>query len=213
MRRFALGSSVAATALAATVLAAYGTAPACPRATASRRAFAGHLCSIVTAAELAAAHVTVSCNGDKRFSRTRKTLLGTVTTETFSATWGKPSRIELSHELTVAVGRVRGSAAAIAYGRKELRLEILGHWGPVSVGSVASIYSDTSSCVNPPTEDCTDSTLEAIVKNYTLSMILHDAPTGGEAEGSSDDEPQDIKQEEAERPPMIAIAHTVESRL
>jgi hypothetical protein len=138
-----------------------------------------------------------------------------VTTETFSASWGKPSRSGTpSHEVTVTVARVKASAAAIAYGLKKLRLEILGNGAPVSVGSVASIDGKTSSCVNPPTEDCTVSLLEAIVKkNYEINVVLSDAPTGGEAEGSSGDEPEDIKQEEADRPPMIAIAHTVESRL
>jgi hypothetical protein len=213
MRRFAFGSSLAATALAATALAASGAAPARPLAAVSGRAFAGHLCRIVTAAELAAAHVTASCNGDKRFSRSTKTPLGSVTTETFSASWGKPSRSGPSHEVTVTVTRVKASAAAIAYGLKKLRLEILGNGALVSVGSVASIDGKTSSCVNPPTEDCTDSLLEAIVKKYSLNVFLSNAPTGGEAEGSSGDDPEDIKQEEADRPPMIAIAHTVESRL
>jgi hypothetical protein len=215
MRGFAFRSSLAATALAATALGASGAAPARPLAAVSGRAFAGHLCHIVTAAELAAAHVTASCNGDKRFSRTAKTPLGSVTTETFSASWGKPSRSGPSHEVAVTVTRVKGSAAAIAYGLKKLRGEILERGALVSVGSIASIEGDTASCVNPPTEDCTTSLLAAIAKknNYEINVFLSNAPTGGEPEGSSGDDPADIKQEEADRPPMIAIAHTVESRL
>jgi hypothetical protein len=98
---------------------------------------------------------------------------------------GQPSKSGPSHEVTVTVTRVKASAAAIAYGLKKLRLEILGNGALVNVGSVASIDGKTSSCVNPPTEDCTDSLLEAIVKKYSLNVFLSNAPTGGEAEGSS----------------------------
>lgn len=196
---------------AGVVLAACATADARPVGGAKKRVFAGHLCSIVTAAELTAAHISAPCNGDKRRTRTIATPLGSVTTETFSATWGHPAAIP--HELSVAVGRVRGSAAAIAYGRTRLRREIIGKGVPVGLGSVSSLESSTSSCVNPPTEDCTNADLDAIVGNYSLDVILFDAPVGGQREVGSDDEPEDIAQEEAERGPMLAIARTVSRSL
>ncbi len=202
-------------ALVAVGLAITATAVAGPAASTARAAaFKGHLCSIVTAEELTAAHVTARCNGDKRVTRTTSTPLGTVKMETFTASWGK-GQVEPSHEVSVSVARVSGNPAALAYGRNKLRLEILGRGAPVGVGSVASIEAKTSSCVNPPTDDCTVSALSAIVKNYVLDVYLSDAPTGGQPEPSNGtgDEPEDIAQEEADRPLITAIARKVAAKL
>ena len=134
--------------------------------------------------------------------------------ETFTASWAQ-GHTEPSHEVSVSVVRMSGSPAAIAYGRRKLRLEILGRGAPAGVGSLASIEAKTSSCVNPPTEDCTFSSLSAIVKNYVLDVYLADAPTGGQPEPSNGtgDEPEDIQQEQADRPPITAIALKVASKL
>jgi len=205
----------AALALGATGLSAAVTAAAGPTSRAAgASAFKGHLCRIVTAGELAAAHVSAPCSGDKRSTRTTRTPLGPVKMETFTASWSQ-GNTEPSHEVSVSVVRVSGSPAAIAYGRRKLRLEILGRGAPVGVGSVASIEAKTSSCVNPPTDDCTFSSLSAIVKSYVVDVYLADAPTGGQAEPSNGtgDDPEDIKQEEADRPPIVAIARKVAAKL
>jgi hypothetical protein len=173
--------------------------------------FTGNVCKLPTGSEIGAAHVTGGC-ARKRSTHTFPTPLGSLTEEAFFGYWGAHSGEPL-HSLTVSVTRVRGSAAALAAGRSKLRLQIIGEGAPVGIGSVSSWHGSTSSCVNPPTDDCTEVQVSAIVKNFVVTVLLSDYPTGGIPEPAGGDEPEDLMQEEADRAPAVAIAQTVARRL
>jgi hypothetical protein len=200
------------TSLVVAIAATAGSAAA-PVALSSKKAFSGNLCRLPTLGELGSAHISSGCV-NKIAKHTSKGPLGTVTTEQFAASWGRPPFGGLGHWLLIIARRVTGSGPALATARAKLRLQIIGHGAPVGVGSVASELGETSSCKNPPKEDCTSATLLALVKNYFLQVSLADYPPTGEGvEDPPDDEPQDLAQEESDKGPITAIAATVASKL
>jgi len=172
--------------------------------------FAGDVCALPTGSQLTAAHVGGACTR-KRSTRSEHTPLGALTQEAFIGQWGQRTG-EPIHSLTVSVTRIRGGSAVLAAARSKLRLQIISEGAPVAVGSVASWHGSTSSCVNPPTDDCTGVQVTAIVKHFVITVLLFDYPTGGNAEQSGDDG-EDLAQEEADKVPAVAIARTVASRL
>lgn len=195
----------AVVALVATVAVATAIAPA----TALAR-FTGHVCGLPTGSELGAAHVGGGCTL-KRQRRTVATPLGAFTQEAFIGRFGARTG-EPIHSMTVSVTRFRGGAAVLAAGRSRLRLQVISEGAPVAVGSVASWHGATSSCVNPPTDDCTRVQVTALVKSFVVTVLLFDYPAGGSAELTGD-EPEDLAQEEADRTPAVAIAQTVAKAL
>ena len=61
-----------------------------------------------------------------------------------------------------------------------------------------------------------DTTLNAIVKNYVVGLVLANpaSPTGlPEPAPGQEDEAQDLAQEETDKAPMIAIARTIAKAL
>jgi hypothetical protein len=199
--------------LVVAIPATAGSAAAAPLALSSKKAFSGNLCRLPTLAELGSAHISSGC-ANKIARHTSKGPLGTVTTEQFAASWGRPPFGGLGHWLLIIARRVTGSGPALAAARAKLRLKIIGHGAPVAVGSVASELGETSSCANPPKDDCTSATLLALVKNYFLQVSLADYPPTGEGvEDPPEDEPQDLAQEESDKGPITAIAATVASKL
>ncbi len=69
--------------------------------------------------------------------------------------------------------------------------------------------------MNPPTDDCTNGEVLAIVGNYLLFVALLDAPpTNPGAEPSpGEDEGQDNEQEATINGPVTAIAKSVAAKL
>jgi hypothetical protein len=211
-------SVAAATTIAAAALTAPGPALGRPSATASKRAFSGNLCGVPIAADLAAVNITAPCVRGKTTRKTTRTRLGFVTTEAFVSHWGSLARTGLGHFVTVVVGRFTGSAAALAYGRAKQRALILARGvlvtPAVGGGPLATEIADTSSCFNPPKEDCTHASVLAQLKNYVVEVILYDyPPTGVGVADPGEDEPQDRAQEETDKAPIVSIFKAVAAKL
>jgi hypothetical protein len=169
MHELAIKASVAAAAtIAAAALIAPGPALGRPAATTSKKAFSGNLCGLSIAGELATVNINAPCVKDKTTNKTVKTPLGTVMQQAFLAHWGSVPRAGVAHFLTIVVGRLTGSPSALAYGRTKLRGRIFSRGALVSVGTLASLYTETVSCVNPPKEDCTQASVLAYVKTTSL---------------------------------------------
>jgi hypothetical protein len=174
----------------------------------------------VPAGELAAAHITNPCHEVKTAkSPIRKVPIGgTAGSITWAARWGTAGRGDQPvHYLGVVVSKETGSGKALAIYEKNLRLEILGHGGliPVRKGGLASVDTNTASCPNPPTDDCTRGDVLGIFGRFTVQISLADfPPTDPSAPASpGDDEPEDNAQEDAIKPALRSIAASVFARL
>jgi len=111
----------------------------------------------------------------------------------FVANWGKLMPGGTGHFMVVAATRYSGSARAVLAGRAKLKARIVAYGVKVGVGSSAALRMSTSSCVNPPTEDCTHVTVLALVRNLLFEVAVFDEPVGGVAEPeSSGDEAVDV---------------------
>jgi hypothetical protein len=211
-------SMAAATTIAAAALSAPGPALGRPSAATSKRAFSGNLCGVSIAADLAAVNITAPCVRGRTTRKATRTRLGSVTTETFVSHWGSLPGSGVGHLLTVGAARVTGSPAALAYGRTKQRALVLEHGvlvtPAVGGGPLATEFGDTSSCFNPPKEDCTHASVLALVKNYVVEVILFDyPPTGVGVADPGEDEPQDRAQEETDKAPIVSIFKAVAAKL
>jgi hypothetical protein len=215
MHQLATKVSMAATVTVfAAALAGPGPAFGRPAARTSKKAFSGNLCSLLTGSEVAAANITASCVREKTSRTTTKTLLGSVTRESFKSHWGTVMLNTPDHYLLVVATRYTGSPAALAKGRKEIKVKILGHGAPASGNPLASVFIDTGSCVNPPTNDCTHANLMGLVKDYLVQVFLYDYPPTGPGElVPGEDEPQDMAQEETDKAPTVSIFKAVAAKL
>ena len=184
--------------LAVAVLAAPGSALGFPKS----------LCGVPSGGELAAAHISGPCRRLKTAHHVTHTPVGELRNVALGAAWGHVPTSGVGHELTISLTRFSGSSSALAEGRKRLRAKILAEGRPVGVGSVAEWHGETSSCPNPPTDDCTVSTVSAIVHNSVVAVSLIDFPTGG-SESQANDDAEDLAQEEADMGPVVAIASSI----
>lgn len=187
-------------------------------AAAAKRPFSGNICAIPNAGQLSAAHITGPCKKWKtvKHAPKRSPLGGTVGTTFYQAQWGTPHGVSgPSHSLLVQITRIDGSGTALAVTRKLLRDKILEHGVLVAVGKPGSLFTETSSCVNPPTGDCTWGQVLALVGSYYLLVSLHDAPpTNPGAEPSpGEDEGQDNEQEATIMAPVTSIAKAIAAKL
>jgi hypothetical protein len=197
MRRIVTAVSI----LVAAALAAPGSALGFPKS----------LCSAPSAGELTAARISGGCTHLKTTHHVTHTPLGPLQNDVLTAHWGHTIS-GVGHALRISVAKFSGSSAALAEGRKKLRLEILGEGYPVGVGSTSEWHGDTASCANPPSHDCTESVVTAIVHNSVLTVGLIDFPTGG-SESQESDDAEDLAQEEADKAPVVAIAKTIAKKL
>jgi hypothetical protein len=202
MRRPALAVSIAIAGVGA--LALPGSALA---------RFHGNLCPVVTAGELSAAHISGSCHKVAPSRSHAHSPLGTETTAQFESFWGPAASSGPTHSLTIHLTKISGSPALLSFLHKRLGKHILESGAPVGIGSVSSWHGQTSSCENPHTGDCTFVTLEAIVKNYVLTVLLSDFPSTGPPETAGEDDPEDLAQEESDRGPAVAIAKSIAKAL
>jgi hypothetical protein len=200
MRRSALAVSIAIAGAGALAL----PGPAFAR-------FRGNLCSVVTAGELAAAHISGRCTSSKIGRHTSHTPLGALKTQGFTAHWGTMS-LERTHALFITVTKLGGSAAAVGAARSKLGNQILGEGAPIGVGFRSEWHGSTGSCENPPTDDCTTTQITAFAKSSLIVMTLLDYPTSGSA-AQGEDDPEDLAQEEADKPAAVAIAKAIAKAL
>jgi hypothetical protein len=199
MHRIATAVSIL---LAAAALAAPGSALGFPKS----------LCSVPSAGELTAANISGACKKLKTTHHVTHTPLGDLRSKALGAAWGDVPTSGVGHHLAISVTKFSGSAAALAEGRKRLRAKVLAEGSPVGVGSTSEWHGETASCPNPPTDDCTVSTVSAIVHNSLVAVSLIDFPTGG-SESQANDDAEDLAQEEADKGPVVAIANTIAKKL
>jgi hypothetical protein len=210
-----VATRVSMAAAATIVIAALaGPHPAHARPTRTGEAPSVNLCGLLGSSQLAAVHITAPCVKGRTTRKTTRTPLGSVTSESFVANWGKLMPGGTGHFLVVGATRYSGSAAALIAGRAKLKTRILAYGIKVGAGSLAALRMGTSSCVNPPTEDCTRVTVLALVRNVIFEVAVFDEPVGGVAETeSSGDEAVDVQQQEMDTVPTVSIAKTVGAKL
>jgi hypothetical protein len=180
-------------------------------------AFSGNVCGIPSARELTAAHISAPCHKVKtaKVPVKKSPLGGSIGSITWSARWGSAVHAP-THYLGVGISKELGSGTAHNVVMKHFRGSVLQHGALINVGKgLASIYTDTASCSNPPTDDCTRGTVLAVVGNYVVNVSLDDyPPTNPGAEPSpGDDEGEDNAQEDAIKPALRQIAKSVVAKL
>ncbi len=77
---------------------------------------------------------------------------------------------------------------AVELVEKAFRLEVLGHGQPLKISKeeTASLYTETSACVNPPTGVCVAGSFLAIAGSWVVEVYLDDYPPT--IPGSNEDE-------------------------
>jgi len=188
--------------------------------TSGKKAFSGNVCGIPSSGELAAAHIEDPCHKVKtaKVPVKKSPLGGTVGSVEWGGRWGKPTNAGMpSHYLGVLVTRELGSGRALELFEKKFRLSVIGNGAPINVGKgTASMLTETASCPNPPTSDCTKGTVLAIVGRYVVEIFLNDFPPtipGASEEGQGEDDAEDMAQEELIKPVLREIANSVVAKL
>src|SRR4051812_34905300 len=150
--------------LAAATLAAGAAAPVSGNA--GVELFSGNLCATAQKSALSKLKVSNSCV-QSRSAKVRSTPLGSVWSVTYMARWGPLGTISApTHHVVFEVIQVQGSAAAIALYAKSFRAEVLANGVPVKLKPLTTEAGDTAACHNPPTGDCTQASVMAIIGHY-----------------------------------------------
>jgi hypothetical protein len=93
-----------------------------------------------------------------------------------------------------------GSGNAFKFSQKRFRDRVLAHGAPISVGKhgLASMLTDTCSCPNPPTDDCTNGIVPGLVGRHQIEIFLHDYPptNPGAQPTPGNDDPEDRAQQD-----------------
>jgi hypothetical protein len=215
MPQLAKQKCLAAAVVAAAVLTAPGVALGRTAAAISKKPFSGNVCAISISSALGELHIVTGCTRGKTVRKGSNTPLGPVITETSVAHWGTTPKSGPSHYVAVSVGRYTGSSAALASGRHKIEGTIRRQGRQVlSEFPLYSVLFNTSSCVNPPKEDCTHGDLTGLVKNYVVGVTILDAPpTGVGVADPGEDTPQDIAQQELDVRPIVSIFHAIAKKL
>jgi hypothetical protein len=205
-------------------MAAGASAPASAAARSARthkKPFSLNVCAIPSSGELAAAEISAPCHESKTLrTPVRKSRVGgTAGSVQYGAHWSaSATALAPSHSLSIIVIHELGSGRGVEIFRKEFRLKVIGHGLEVSVRKGrASEVGETSSCVNPPTGDCTFATFLAISGDWVFEAFLRSYPPTipgtNELETPSEDDPQDLLQEEAIRPALSSIGASVVAKV
>jgi hypothetical protein len=187
-------------------------------ATTKTKAFAGNICATVTPGEVSAASVDEPCTRVKTIKRPPKPvpiLGGSYGYVRYGARWGDPGG-EPARALRIRVTKVEGSGRVLALDKREWRKAILTKGKHVNVGSIGSVQTETTPCVNPPTGDCTEATLLAVVGNYQIMILLQNHPPTEESAAPTPvepDEAEDKAQEGLATVPLVAIGRAVAESL
>jgi hypothetical protein len=167
----ALIASLAATALLPAAAPAKPTKP--------KKPFTLNLCKIAGGA-VSSAQVTAPCHQLAKITEPGKpTPIGRAPTLVlYGARWGTVgSTAHPQHYAEVRVGHLLGKGETLEIAKKEYRGKVLGHGLPVAVGGgTASVFTEPSACVNPPTELCSKGEFMAIKGNWAIQAYLDDMP-------------------------------------
>lgn len=189
-----------------------------PFATSNSKPFSGNLCGLPIAAELSVTEISEPCVEEKtRNQPVKRTPFGGSLGEVhYGAGWGQLLGATPIHHLKILFTKVQGSGKGLKLFEKNFRSEVLSNGLPVHVGNPGSLITETYSCTNPPTDDCTSGQLFAIVGQYDVRIFLYDyPPTNPSAteEPPGADEAEDEAQEKPIKAPLIAIGQEVAARL
>lgn len=138
-----------------------------------------NLCAIAGGA-VSSAQVQAPCTTLKMTVTPGKaTALGTTASvATYGARWGTPSSgATPRHYASILAMYAYGSAVGVELFKHIFRPKVLGNGLPVAVGSgIASVFTDASSCLNPPTHQCVDGTFLALKGNWAIEAFLDNYP-------------------------------------
>ncbi len=200
------------------VLAAALAVAISPGAASAKAHFKGNVCSLVSAGELAAAHIPgPACTKGKPIIKAAKPtpLGGTYGASEWGAHWGVHEGGSPIHYLVVTVFKIYGSGASLAKAHARLRHQVLAYGHPIGVGKPGAFFGESATCSNPPTDDCTNDSVKALVGSYEVFVLLEDAQPGpaGAETPPGDDTAQDQEEQESDRGPVIAIAKSIAAAL
>jgi hypothetical protein len=178
--------------------------------------FSGNLCATASTGALSSLKVSGGCV-QSRSAKVRLTPLGAVRVVTYQARWGPFGTISApAHHVTVAVIHVQGSAAALAFYAKAFRGEVLANGIPVRVKPLTTEVGDTSACHNPPIGDCTRTEVMAIAGHYGV-IGVYEGPAkfvgADDPQDPSVDDKNDVKQEDAVKGAVVALANSITAAL
>jgi hypothetical protein len=220
MRQGTLGTFAAA--ILAFAIPAASASAAQHAASTSKARFSGNLCSIPSAGELTAAHISEPCTKGKTVSRRpRKSPLGgTAGSIMYSAHWGV-FVTGPQHVLSIIVTKLTGSGNALKLAEQTFKLKIKSKpFQSISAGGDGTVETEPISCKNPPTGICTKGTLLGQVGPYVILIDLADHPPTNPAipEDSIEITPE-ARQAQAEayaqelQAPLFAIGKSVAAKL
>ena len=179
------------TALGSIAIMAGAAAPASASARLAKthkKPFSLNVCGIPSGAQLAEAEVDEPCQQAKpgRVPVKKSPLGGSAGSVVYGAHWGLPKAP--SHLLSILVTHELGSGKAVELVEKVFRGEVLSHGQPVKITKSvwASLDTETSACVNPPTGVCVTGSFFAIAGSWEVEVYLDDYPPT--IPGSNEDE-------------------------
>src|SRR5450631_3818187 len=128
MRRFVASVCIGAVAVivvAAALATTVSAATASRRTVVRRTGFSGNLCSLVSAAQLSAVHVSAPCVKGRTSKKVTSTPLGPVKATHYYASWGTPGGLGGTHWLTLSALKAQASGPALALARGSYRGTVL----------------------------------------------------------------------------------------
>jgi hypothetical protein len=175
-----------------------------------------NVCGIPSGGQLAEAEVDEPCKEAKtgRVPVKKSPLGGTAGSVVYGAQWGLPKAP--SPALGILATQLLGSGKAVKEVEKEFRGKVLSHGQPVKITKdvTASLDTETSACVNPPTGVCVAGSFFAIAGSWVVEVYLDDYPPT--IPGSNEEETSaaamqadGIAEEEKIKPALASIGLSV----
>ena len=178
--------------------------------------FGGNLCKVASTSALSDLHISGGCYRSTSV-KTRATPYGPLQTVTYQARWGAFGSVSApTHHASVAVVRVDGPDAVLAYYAQSFRGEVLANGELVGTKPLMTEAGDTQSCHNPPIDDCTHAEVMAIVAHYgVIGTYYGPAKFIGEddPQNQSVDDTNDVTQEQADKADVVALASSITAAL
>jgi hypothetical protein len=221
MRRHVVG----AICLVGVALATSGSALAkpAPKKPAHKVVPAVHLCAWIGASGAAGTlDLEGSCKETHGHPKSVHTPLGSYTSTFYTARWlSEAPTLQLvpHHSLSVGVAHIAGPSAVVDFFRKHERAKVLENGVLVANGKgvLATWAGDTSSCKNPPTDDCTINEFESMKGNWGVVLSTLGAPPtepGAEPKNESEgDDAEDLAQEEQLKGATVGVGLAITARL
>jgi hypothetical protein len=202
---------------ASLVAAAFTATAALPvSGNAAAKLFSGNLCATASTGALSELKVSGPCVRSLS-AKVRSTPFGSVRVVTYQARWGSFGTISApTHHVTFGVIHVQGSAAALAVYAKAFRAQVIANGSPVRLKPYTTEAGDTAACHNPPTGDCTQAEVMALVGHYGVVGTYYGPAQFVGADDPQDpsvDEANDKAQEDAVKGAVVALVNSITAAL